>query len=277
MISLLLSYLINPLLSLSCYEKDDQIDRFFPTEPKKAIGKDRTEVWMFPSPHLENGVYPAEGGHQMTRKIFSKNFRTFNQWLKGQEPNSRYAKRITSLHERFPSMNLRELKHVRVSDYDLSGTKWDTLTPNQRRDRILALEVMRVMRKGERLKNTLANTDMKKEVAILHLGKYLTKERGYWRVKSLDSIEAELAIYDKNAGYTTIITTCSHDRTLIGKYLAAVRIALNTGDPSVLTPFENVVITGANGDQYEPETDLEALHEMSEAQEEPEFMEIYQS
>jgi hypothetical protein len=213
----------------------------------------------------------------MTTKIFSKNFRSFAKWLKAQEPDSRYAKRITRLHERFPSMNLRDLKHVRVSDYDMSGTKWDKLASDQKRDRILALEVLRVMRKGEHLKNALANTGMKKETAILHLGKYLTKERGYWRVKSSDRIEAELAIYDKNEGYTTIVTTCSQDRTLIGKYLAAVGIALHTGDAEVLKPFENVVITGANGDQYEPETDLEALHEMSEAQEEPEFMEIYQS
>lgn len=213
----------------------------------------------------------------MTRKIFSKDFRTFNQWIQGQKPGSRYIKRITSLHERFPSMNLRELKHVRVSDYDLSGTKWDSLTSGQKRDRILALEVLRAMRKGVHLKNALANTGIKKETAILHLGKYLTKERGYWRVKGTDKIEAELALYDKNEGYTTIVTTCSQDRTLIGKYLAAVRIALNSGDPSVLSPFENVIIQGANGNQYEPETDLESLHEMTEAQEEPEFMEIYQS
>lgn len=213
----------------------------------------------------------------MTTKIFSKNFRSFAKWLKAQEPDSRYAKRITRLHERFPSMNLRDLKHVRVSDYDMSGTKWDKLASDQKRDRILALEVLRVMRKGEHLKNALANTGMKKETAILHLGKYLTKERGYWRVKSSDRIEAELAIYDKNEGYTTIITTCSHDRTLIGKYLAAVGIALHTGDPAALAPFENIVITGANGVHYGPEMDLEALYESQEAQEEPEFMEIYQS
>lgn len=213
----------------------------------------------------------------MTRKIFSNNFRTFNQWLKGQIPESRYAKRITRLHERFPSKNLRELKRVRVSDYDLSSTKWDKLSPDQKRDRILALEVIRVMRKGEHLKNALANTGIKKETAILHLGKYLTKERGYWRVKPTDTIQAEMHIYDRNEGYTTVITTSSQDRTLIGKYLAAVRIALNNGDLAVLAPFENIVIIGANGDQYEPETDLEALHEMSDAQEEPEYMEIYQS
>jgi len=213
----------------------------------------------------------------MTRKIFSKDHRTFNHWLKAQKAGSRYTKRITGLHERFPTMNLRDLKHVKISDYDLSGKPWDKLTPDQKRDRILALEVVRVMRKGEHLKNAIAATDLKKEKAILHLGKYLTKEKGYWRVKAKDTIEAELAIYDKNEGYTTIITVSSGDRTLIGKYLAAVRIALNTGDPSGLMPFENVTIPGANGDSCEPETDLESLYELTEVQEEPEFMEIYQS
>ena len=213
----------------------------------------------------------------MTRKIFSKDHRTFNQWLTAQKAGSRYTKRITSLHERFPSMNLRELKHVRVSDYDLSGKPWDKLTSDQERDRLLVLGVLRVMRKGEHLKNALAATGLKKEKAILHLGKYLTKERGYWRIKATDSIEAEMHIYDRNRGYTSVITTSSADRTLIGKYLAAVRIALNSGDPSVLSPFEDVVIHGANGDSCEPETDLESLYEMTEVQEEPEFMEIYQS
>jgi len=213
----------------------------------------------------------------MTRKIFSKDYRTFNQWLTAQKPVSRYAKRITCLHERFPSMNLRDLKHVRVSDYDMSGTKWDTLAPDQKSDRILALEVMRVMRKGEHLKNALVNIGIKKEAAILHLGKYLTKERGYWRVKPSDTIEAEMHLFVRGEGYTTIVTTNSQDRTLIGKYLAAVGLALKSGDSAVLAPFQNVVITGANGDQYEPETDLDALHEMSDAQEEPEFMEIYSS
>jgi len=213
----------------------------------------------------------------MTRKIFSKDYRTFNRWMQGQKPDSRYVKRITNLHERFPSMNLRELKHVRVSDYDISGKPWDNLTSDQKRDRILALEVLRVMRKGEHLKNALAAVSLKKETAILHLGKYLTKEKGYWRVKATDTIEAELAIYEKNEGYTTVITKNSRDRTLIGKYLAAVRIALNSGDPSGLSPFENIVIHGASGDSCEPETDLEALYEITEVQEEPEFMEIYQS
>ncbi|AGB03035.1 hypothetical protein [Methanoregula formicica] len=213
----------------------------------------------------------------MTQKIFSKDFRTFNQWLKGQAPGSRYAQRITRLHERFPSMNLRELKKVRVSDYDISGTKWDSLTPEQKSDRILALEVLRVMRKGEKLKNALANTGMKKETALQHLGKYVAKVRGYWRVKPSDTIEAEMHLFVRGEGYTTIVTTNSQDRTRIGKYLAAVGLALKSGDPAVLAPFEKVVITGANGDQYEPETDLEALYEAQESQEEPEFMEIYQS
>jgi hypothetical protein len=213
----------------------------------------------------------------MTRKIFSKDYRTFNQWLQGQKPASRYAKRITSLHERFPSMNLRELKKVRVNEQDLSIKPWASLTSEQKRDRNLSLGVLRVMRKGEHLKNALANIGMKKETVIYHLGKYLTKERGYWRVKPTDTIQAEMNFYRREEGYTSIVTTSSADRSLIGKYMSAVGIAIHTGDPSGLAPFEQVVIIGANGDRYEPETDLEVLYELQDAQEEPEFLEIYQS
>ena len=186
----------------------------------------------------------------MTLKIFSKGHRTFNQWLKAQKPDTRYAKRITSLHERFPSMNLRELKHVRVSDRDLSGKPWDKLTSDQKQDRNLALGVLRAMRKGEHLKNALARIGIKKETAILHLGKYLTKEKGYWRVKPADSIEAGMNLFVRDEGYTSVVTISSADRSLIGTYMATVGIALHTGDLSGLLPFEKVVIAGANGDRY---------------------------
>lgn len=95
-------------------------------------------------------------------------------------------------------------------------------------------------------------------------------------MKPADSIEAGMNLFVRDEGYTSVVTISSADRSLIGTYMATVGIALHTGDPSGLLPFEKVVIAGANGDRYEPETDLETLFELSDVQEEPEFVEIYE-
>jgi len=213
----------------------------------------------------------------MTRKIFSKDYRTFNQWLKAASRTTRYAKQIIRDHVRFPTLSLKELKHLNIGDKDLSGIEWDSLSSVEKRDRNLAFEVLRSMRKGERFKNAVDAVGIKRETAIKHLGKYLTKSRGYWRVPSSDSIQAAMAFYDRDEGYITIVTRNFKDRSKIGKYLSAVNKAVKTGDDSELRKFRNMVIVDAQGNPHHFETDLDSLYGIEEAQEEPEFFEIYQT
>jgi hypothetical protein len=213
----------------------------------------------------------------MTRKIFSKIHRTFKQWLTAASRSTKYAKQIIRNHERFPNLSLKELKHLNISDIDQCGVAWDSLTTNGKRDRNLAFEVLRSMRKGEKFKNAVDAVGIRRETAIEHLGKYLTKSRGYWRVTKSDSIQAAMVFYDRDRGYITIITRNSQDRSKIGKYLSAVSKALKSGDNSVLKKFRKMVIVDGHGNLHYFETDLDALYEIEEAQEEPEFFEIYQT
>jgi hypothetical protein len=212
----------------------------------------------------------------MTRKIFSKDYRSFTQWLTAAPRDTKYAKQIIKNHERFPKLSLKQLTHLNIADIDQSGVAWDSLSSDEKRDRNLAFEVMRSMRKGEKFKNAVKATGIKRETAIKHLGKYLTKLRGYWRVSSTDSIQAAMVFYDRDQGYISIITRNSRDRSKIGKYLSAVSKALKTGNDSELRKFRNMVIIDADGQPHHFETDLGALYEIEEAQEEPEFFEIYQ-
>jgi hypothetical protein len=212
----------------------------------------------------------------MTRKIFSKDYRTFNQWLKAAPRGTRYAKQIIRNHEKFPRLSLKELTHLNISDIDQSGVVWNSLSSDEKRDRNLAFEVLRSMRKGEWFKNAVDTVGIKRETAIKHLGKHLTKSRGYWRVSSTDSIQAAMVFYDRDEGYIPIITRNSRDRSKIGKYLSAVGKALETGDDTELKKFKKMNIVDANGNAHNFETDLDALYEIEEAQEEPEFLEIYQ-
>jgi hypothetical protein len=213
----------------------------------------------------------------MTRKIFSKDYRTFNQWLAASPRTTKYAKQIIRDHERFPNRSLLDLTHLTRTDKDLSGIAWETLSSEGKRDRNLAFEVLRSMRKGEKLKIALDIVGIKRETTIKHLGKYLTKSRGYWRVTKSDRIQAAMAFYDRDEGYIAIITRNSQDRSKIGKYLSAVSKALKTGNASGLQKFKKMVIVDAQGNTHHFETDLDALYEIEEAQEEPEFFEIYQT
>jgi len=96
-------------------------------------------------------------------------------------------------------------------------------------------------------------------------------------VKPSDNIEIGMHIYEKGIGITSIITTNSADRSLIGSYFNAVKNALVDNDESRLEQFQNINIIDADGNAHEFETDLDALHEIYEQQEEPEFFDIYDS
>jgi hypothetical protein len=213
----------------------------------------------------------------VTLKRFSKDYRSYGEWLRAQPRESRYAKEIIRKHERHPRLSLNELRHLRLSDHDLSTSAWHTFTAQQKSDRTTALEILRRMRRGERLAPVLRDLGVRKDFAVKQLGQHLHKSQGYWRVTATDKIQAEMRFYDSELGHISIVTANSRDRKLIGKYFAAVKKAVNTGDTSALKPFRNRKIMDADGVEHYFETDLDRLYEIEEAQEEPEFLEIYKN
>jgi hypothetical protein len=213
----------------------------------------------------------------MSRKRFSENFRNYGEWLNAQPRDTRYGQEIIRKHERFPNLSLKELRDLKLKDHVLRDNSWQTLTSQQKRDRNLSLKVLRYMRKGDSLTKAVEKVGVNKDFAVKHLGKNLYKSRGKWRVNASDTIETEMLIYDRNAGQTTIITANSRDRKLIAEYMNAVQKAVRRGDDSTLKRFDRVKIVDANGEEHYLETDLDKLFEIMEAQEEPEFLQIYQS
>jgi len=213
----------------------------------------------------------------MSRKRFSQEYRTYGEWLNAQPRESRYAKRIIRFHERFPTKNLKELKGLRVRDYDLSNNPWNDLSPEEKRQRLLSLELLRAMRKGEPFSPKLRELGLSRDTAVKHLGLNLRKERGYWHITNTDRIEAEMRFYDSGVGHISIVTANSRDRSKVGKYFAAVKTAIEKGDPSALNRFKGMNVVDANGVSHEFETDLDELYAIEDAQEEPEFLEIYQN
>ena len=211
----------------------------------------------------------------MSRKIFSDNFRTYGEWLKAQPRDTQYAKEIIRKHERFPNMNLKDLRNLRLKDHTLRDQTWQALSSQQKRDRNLSLKILRYMKKGDSLTKATERIGINKEFAVKHLGKALYKSKGKWRVNATDSIETEMLIYDRNAGQITITTANSRDRRLIGEYFNTVHKALNEGDNAPLKTFDSVKIIDAKGEEHSLVTDLEPLYEILDALEEPEFLQSY--
>ena len=213
----------------------------------------------------------------MSRKRFSQEYRTYGEWINAQPRESRYAKRIIRFHERFPGKNLKELKGLRVRDYDLSNNPWNDLSPEEKRERLLSLELLRAMRNGEHFSPKLRELGLSRDTAVKHLGLDLRKERGYWHINKTDRIEVEMMIYDREKGHISIPVANSVDRTRIARYHAYVRIAMEDNKPELLRRFEYMVVTDPAGNRHQFVTDLNQLFEIKEAEEEPEFFEVYQS
>jgi len=211
----------------------------------------------------------------MSRPRFSKDHRTYGEWLKAQPRDTKYAKEIIRKHKFFPDKSLSQLRKLKIGDFDLSQRAWKTLLAQDKRDRNLSLQILREMRKGENLSSVLEKIGKRTEFAVKHLGKNLYKSRGTWKVTKTDTIQVNMLIYSTE-GQETIVTASSKDRSLIGEYFANVQKAIKNNDPSVLAKFKDIKIVDAKGKVHHFETDLNKLYEILEAQEEPEFLEIYQ-
>jgi hypothetical protein len=160
---------------------------------------------------------------------------------------------------------------------DYSITPWKSLSSHLKRERNLAMEVLRSLRYGNSMTNSLGRIELSFDSVRSHLGSNLFKEKGRWMVLPDDQIEAEMLIYERGRGVTTIITTNSKDRSIIASYFAAVKKALKSGDDTVLDQFRNITIIDSDGVAHTFETDLDTLYDIEESQEEPEFVEIYQN
>ncbi|NPE31267.1 hypothetical protein HNV12_25590, partial [Methanococcoides sp. SA1] len=199
----------------------------------------------------------------------------YGDWLKAQPRTSEYAKRVIRFHERFPTLSLNDLRNTRLKNHNLSTASWNGLNSQQKRDRTLSLEILRKVRKGVPLSKAIEQTGANKKTIISNLGKYLSKSKGKWKVTASDRIESELMFYDRDKGVISIVTIRSKDRSLIAEYFNVINKALKFGNTKFLKKFENAIIIDAEGKEHYFITDLERLYEIKDAQEEPEFFELY--
>ncbi len=158
----------------------------------------------------------------------------------------------------------------------LSRTKWNNLTSNQKDERKKALQVLSAMRKGKYLTNTAKELGITAYKVKKHLGRIIRKKGRKWVASKKDRIERSMTIYERGMR-KTIVLASSADASLVGTYLNAVKKFLATGDVEVLKPFRKKQVKDSKGKKHTLETRPEKLFEIDERQENLEFYEIYES
>lgn len=210
----------------------------------------------------------------MSRPRFSKEYRTFGEWLKAHPRDTKYVREIIRKHKLKPSATLSTLSKMKVSEVSPALKPFDSLSFEEKDLRKRSLLALSDLRKGKSLTLAAKEQGIKMKDALKHLGSAVFKKNGKWVAAKTDRIERGRWLYS-NGKKVSIVVKSSRDASLISKYLNAVRIALRTGNEKALEEFKNVKIKAADGKEYPLEIDLEKLYELNEEIEEFEFLQIY--
>ncbi|MBP1908439.1 hypothetical protein [Methanolobus bombayensis] len=210
----------------------------------------------------------------MSRPRFSKEYRTYGEWLKAMPRDTRYAKEIIRKHKLNPSATLSTLRKMRVSDVSPALKAYAMLSPEEVDMRSRALLALSDLRKGKNLTLAAKQQGISLKDALRHLGNAVFKKNGKWVATKTDSIERGRWIYS-NGKRISVVVNSSRDGSLISRYLAIVKIAVKNGDKNLLEPFKDVKIRGVDGKEYSLETDLDKLYELKEQVEDSESLPVY--
>ena len=214
---------------------------------------------------------------------FSPDFDSFDTWLALFKGTESYRNRIIREHSKFPNASLSQLRgHASRGKKPVSELKetpiykrsWSSLSTREVLTRERGLKVLSEVKKGQSLtrasreSHTSARTVLKNTNA-------LKKLNGKWIPKEYDRISRTMSIYE-NGKQEWIDVRDSRASSKIGKYNNAVKQFLATGNEDFLKGFDKP-IRNSEGQLHYFETNTNRLIEIAEAQEEPEFYEIYKT
>jgi hypothetical protein len=186
-----------------------------------------------------------------------------------------YAKRLSTLWAKYgKAATPSQLRNLAKSGLELSTVPFRALSPADKVLRSRALIVKANMRNGMSLGEAARQEQLKPTEVIRQIGRYLFKHNGQWRARQTDTIERSRWFFS-NGERISVILTNSRDASLVSKYLATVRHALETGDESLLKPFKRLTIKDADGKKHRFETRLNVLYELEEQRDEDHFDGIY--
>lgn len=214
---------------------------------------------------------------------FSQDYKTYEDWLKAHPKSTSYNLRIIKAHERFPNASLSQLRgHASRGKKPISKLKeipiykrsWSSINKRELSSRTRSLEVLSRVKRGQSL--TKASRELHISVkTVLKNTSAFKKVRRKWIPKEYDRISRVMNVYE-NGKQVSIEIDDSRTASKIGKYNNAVKQFLTTGDKKVLEEFKKS-FKDAQGKLHYFEINPNKLTEIMEAQEEPEFFEIYKT
>ena len=149
----------------------------------------------------------------MSRKIFSKNYQTYSEWLKAKPRDTRYAKEIIRKHNLNPSAKLSSLRKMRVSDISPAFNSFNKLSPEEREMRTRASHTLNDMRKDKSLTSAAKEQGINMQDVLKHLGKAIYKKNGRWIATKTDSIGIDRWLYS-NGKRINVVIKSSRDVSL---------------------------------------------------------------
>lgn len=215
------------------------------------------------------------------RSRFSPKYKTYEDWLKAHPESTPYNLRIIRAHERFPSASLSQLRgHASKGKRPISGLReipiyqrsWSSLNKRELSSRAKSLEILSKVKQGKSLTKASRESHISPKTVVKNTNAF-KKQRGKWVPKAYNRISRVMSI-NENGKQEWIEVRDSRTASKIGKYNNSVKQFLITGNADILKEF-NKPIKDAKGNLHYFETDPNKLTEIMEAQEEPEFFEIY--
>lgn len=208
---------------------------------------------------------------------FSKRYKDFDLWLSTMDKRTNYTQRISRLHNLYPKAPLDQLRgHARImtAPKPLYTRSWSTLTPKERLIRERALEVLSDARKSDKSLHRLSREHKVSSLAVRKATRGFRKVKGRWKANRNDHISRIMAI-NEDGREVFIEVASSRQASIIGKYQAAVKKYLNTGNVDALAKFKGKKVRDAKGIFHILETDPNVIRDINERREEPEFYDIY--
>ena len=214
---------------------------------------------------------------------FSKRDSTYPQWIARQTTKTEYTQRITRLHNLYPSATLDQLRgHSELKDSGLAKQQakpvylrsWRSLSLRERELREKALDVLSEARKTGRSLDRLSKERGLTGGLVRKATGAFRKVNGRWKAKKIDHISRIMSINEDGVEKYIEITN-SRYATIIGKYYAAIKEYLNTGNSDSLAEFRGKRVKDAQGNIHILETNLDAIRAIEERRE-SEFPPVYE-
>lgn len=151
----------------------------------------------------------------------------------------------------------------------------DKLTPRQSSKYDDSLEVIKLMRRGYKIRDAASEVGISVPTVKKYVGSALRVKDDILVAKTTDNLLRKMRIYE-NGQELWIQVKGRKNASIIGQYHSAVGRRVDKNEKSALELFKKIKVRDAKGKPHNLETDSKKIFDIFDSREEPEFFRIYQ-